>query len=135
VRPLPDDPQAAFELGMRRGRRGCLVAAVTTAVLVGLLYAAYRWYVRESVGPVAQGEGWVAFLRTVDVGIDRDTYVYLARSVRDRSSRVRLAPIDTVVAARFEWVGPKHLRIAAWPRPPRRGKTRVEDVTIEWTQY
>lgn len=136
MKPVPDDPQAAFELGVTRGRRGCMVALLlAAALLAGLLYVAFRMLVQQRFGPIAQGEGWVAFIRTVEVGIDRDTYVYLGRSVDDEDTWHLLAPTDTVATARFEWVTAKHLRIAAWPGPPRRGQEQVEDIRIEWTQY
>lgn len=76
---------------------------------------------------------WTAFERCVDYNFipDSDTSLYLARSVEDRATWVRLAPTDTHLMGPMEWKGSNCLCIPAAFRDGCR--TRVDDVVIEWS--
>lgn len=92
-----------------------------------------RWGVaEEELRYVAEGSGWTAFERCIDYNFiaDRDTVLYLARSIHDESTWFRIAPTDTHLGGAMVWVTPRHLRI---PAAYRDGCLRgLDDVVIEW---
>ena len=87
----------------------------------------------EELRGVTPGETWTAFERCIDYNFiaDRDTALYLARSVEDKSTWIRIAPTDTHLRGAMEWRGPKHLWVPALYRD---GCLRsFDDVVIEWS--
>ena len=81
---------------------------------------------------VAPGVSWTAFERCIDYNVvaDRDTTLYLARDVEDKSTWIRMAPTDTHLLGPMEWRGPNQLWIPAQFRDGC--LKRVDDVVIEW---
>jgi hypothetical protein len=81
---------------------------------------------------VVRGVEWTAFERCIDYTViaDRDTALYLARSIDDEGSWYRLAPTDTHLMGPMVWVTPTHLRI---PTTYRAGCLRsLDNIVIEW---
>ncbi len=92
-----------------------------------------RWGIsNDHLRHIATGARWTAFELCIDYTIiaDRDTVLYMARSIDDRSTWFRIAPTDTRLTGSIEWVTPQHLRIPALYRD---GCLRgLDDVVIEW---
>lgn len=131
--PSSTPPIPAF----RRRRRAFAWLAVAVVLLVAVAKCAHSmldWVVGDDyLTQVAQGDGWVAFVRRVDYRLiaDSDSSVWLARSTEDRSTWHRLA--DAADSVELTWTGPRHLRIWMSHRWPGADLvTQVEDVTIEW---
>jgi len=110
---------------------GCCVVFVMPLLLVG---GCWWWNTEVTFGPIAEGDGWVAFQRRVDYAFpaDADTSAWLARSLDQQNTWVRLAPTDTVRDATFEWVGPRHLRVRTSAVPTAEFVRDIEGIRIEW---
>ena len=110
------------------------IPVVLLAVLATYASTILDWVVGDDyVTHVAEGDGWVAFVRVVDYRFipDRDSSVFLARSPDDRSTWHHLGPADGVQV--IKWTGPRQLRISTPGRAPGADRlTQVEDVTIDW---
>lgn len=94
----------------------------------------WEWQTTVTIEPIANGDGWVAFLRRVDYAFpaDADTSLWLGRSLADRSTWHRLAPTDTVREVTLVWRGPRQLEIRG-ADPARTDLVRaVEDVVVDW---
>jgi hypothetical protein len=76
---------------------------------------AIDWCISDELRYITPGEQWTAFERCIDYNFiaDRDTVLYLAGSVEDKLTWVRIAPTDTHLQGPMEWHGPKLLRIPA----------------------
>jgi hypothetical protein len=100
-----------------------------------LFMAVLGWCVAtEELRYVTPGVSWTAFERCIDYNFiaDRDTVLYLARSVDDKSTWVRIAPTDTRLGGPMKWRDAKRLWI---PAAFRDGCLRsVDDVVIEWAR-
>lgn len=104
-------------------------------VPIALAIGWWEWNTVVTIDPVARGPEWIAFVRRVDYAFpaDADTSVYLARSLEDRSTWHRLAPVDGVRREIvFTWLAPRHLRVES-PDLPVEGLVKaIDGVTIEW---
>lgn len=81
--------------------------------------------------PKTSGD-WTAFEHYIAYNwiADVDRYLYLARSTKDRSTWIQLAPGECWIAGEVEWVTPNVLRV---PTAFKDGcLTRVDDIVIEW---
>src|SRR5687767_2926973 len=85
-------------------RHGCLLAAglgigLVTAVVLAPRWLPAEWIADERHEHVTQGQDWTAFVRRIDYRwiADTDTSIYLARSLGEAKSWVRLAPTDPPV--------------------------------------
>lgn len=90
------------------------------------------WSATEELRYVTHGARWTAFERCIDYRFiaDRDTVLYLARAIDDRSTWTCIAPTDTHLMGPMEWLSPTRLRI---PASFRVGCFKgLDDVSIQW---
>lgn len=108
---------------------------VAAVLLCVALMGAWLIWPREEVDLVTYGpDGAVAFRRRIHYFIpaDTDDFIYLAKSLDDRSTWVRISPAlgGPWVDGSIRWIAPGHLYISArrksgWP-------IRIGDYKISW---
>jgi hypothetical protein len=115
-----------------RGLLWLLALAVLPLLLIGGVEFALWLNCSETRCHVTRTEGWVAFERRLDwfFPCDRDTAVYLARSLDDQATWTQLTPTDPGAVLSIEWTGPRHLRVHLLTGMSY--VEQVENVAIEW---
>jgi|SoiMethySBSTD1v2_1073268.scaffolds.fasta_scaffold582480_2 hypothetical protein len=125
---------AHMSRGLRIARWAGLAAVVLLAGrgLLAILFDVLESGIDDLILHPKTSGGWTAFERYISYNwiADVDRYLYLARSTKDRSTWIQIAPGECWIDGEVEWVTPNVLRV---PTEFKDGcLTRVNEIVIEW---